>query len=103
MSETHTAVQNCNYFSAYCHFRSEENNSNKHKQWGKKHCEIWNKIQIIIKNYSIHRSMPLHEIINFLCKIEYNCNGQYQDDTKKEGTEKLLDNVNIDKFQLQKA
>jgi hypothetical protein len=38
----------------------------------------------------------LHEIVDFFSKIKYNSNGQYQHNTKEEGTKELLDNVSID-------
>ena len=66
-----------------CHFRCKIDDRYKSEQGAEKVDKVWDKIQVIVENYFVERSLAADKVINVFRNIENNNNYNYQRDRKK--------------------
>ena len=93
--ETDSTREDCHYFRIGSHLRCKEDNRDEHEQRTEHVHEIWDEIEIIIKDYSLQRSLLTYKVINLLTDIEDDDDADDKKQRHKEGCYEFLDDVYV--------
>ena len=93
--ETDSTGQDCHDLSIRSHLRCEENNRNEHEQRTEHVHEIWHKIDVIVENHRLQRSLLAYEIVNLLADVEDDDDADDKKQRHKEGGNEFLDDIYV--------
>ena len=93
--KTYSAGKDCDDLGVRCHLRRKENDRDKDEKRTEHVHEIWNKVQIIIKNDSPQRSLLLDKVIYPLADVEDNDDADDQQKCHEERGYEFPDDIYV--------